>query len=62
MGRCIHVMNELLLQALLGSQVAPRERMVVENVDDEPPIVSKYRNVPAHERHLTVVEDLQLLV
>lgn len=62
MGCCIHVMNELLLQALLGSQVAPRERMVVENVDDEPPIVSKYRNVPAHERHLAVVEDLQLLV
>ena len=62
MRRSIHVVNELLLQALLGSKVASCEWVVVQHVDDEAPVVTEYGDVPAHEGHFAVVEELQLLV
>lgn len=62
MRRHVHIVNELIGQALLSAQIPPRERMIIQNMSYQSPIVPENGHVPPHKGHLTIVEKLQRLL
>ena len=50
-------MHELVLKAIFVSEVASCERVVIQYICDEAPVVAEDRDIPSHECNFAVVEN-----